>query len=268
MDNKDFQCYVGHMLLSSMASSAAPSTTPSWVAVLGTVSGIVTAIGVLVAGAFAYFKFVKGRTLRPRCSIDISPRLIRIGGNRALQVSIAVKNEGQVALLFPSDVPQRLLIGQADRYLWKQAYETGQPVRWEDSKFPEVRWSLAVPEGAVLDPVEVVDPPRLRWVRRSWLLELLDGDKLEPGEQWMRSILVPVAADSVAYLLRVWVRACRHVAIRHTTSHRLHCCKGKTSPLSWWREVYVLPEEGNSDDNGRKAATGTIRKARQGTSLP
>jgi hypothetical protein len=246
-----------------MAPPTAVSATPSWVAVLGTVSGIVTAIGVLVAGAFTYFKFAKGRTLRPRCSIDILPYLISIDGSRAIQVSIAVKNEGQVALLFPSDVPQRMLIGQADRYLWKEAYAKRQPVRWEDSKFPTIHWSLAVPEGEVLDPVEVANPPRWRWVRRSWLLELLDGDKLEPGEQWMRSILVPVAEDSVAYLLRVWVRACRHVAVRHTTWHRLHCCRGRTPPLSWWREVYVLPREVNRDDNGRKPqGTGASRSAR------
>jgi hypothetical protein len=234
------------MLLASMASPTVSLAAPSWVAILGTVSGIVTAIGVLVAGGFAYFKFAKGRTLRPRCSIDISPHLTSVDGSRALLLSIAVKNEGQVALLFPSDVPQRLLIGQADRSLWTQAHAKGQPVRWEDSKLPAVHWSLAVPEGEVLDPAEISHPPRWRWVRRSWLLQLLDGDKLEPGEQWMRSTLVPVAEDSVAYLLRVWVRACRHVAIWHTTWHRLHCCRGKTPPLSWWREVYVLPKEEES----------------------
>lgn len=231
-----------------MASStaAAAAAAPSWVAILGTVSGIVTAIGVLIAGAFTYFKFAKGRTLRPRCSIDILHNLMSVDGGRALLVSIAVKNEGQVALLFPSNVPQRLLIGQADKTLWKQAHAKGQPVRWEDSRLPAIHWSLAVPEGEVLDPVEVAYPPRWRWVRRSWLLQLLDGDKLEPGEQWMRSILIPVAEDSVAYLLRVWVRACRHVAIWQTTRHRVHCCRGKTPALSWWREVYVLPKEAES----------------------
>jgi hypothetical protein len=110
------------------ASSAAPSTAPGWVATSGTVSAIITAVGVIIAGGFAYFKFIKGRTFRPRCSIDIDPELITIGESRALQVSVTVRNEGLVALLFPSNIPQRLFVGQADSAIWKRACERSRRV--------------------------------------------------------------------------------------------------------------------------------------------
>ena len=106
---------------------------------IGTVSAIITAVGVIIAGGFAYFKFIKGRTFRPRCSIDIDPQLMEIGESRALQVSVTVRNEGLVALLFPSDIPQSLFVGQADSAIWKQACERRRRVAWERSRIPKGR---------------------------------------------------------------------------------------------------------------------------------
>lgn len=240
------------MFVVALTSLQTPSpTTPAWVAVLGTASAMITAVGIIIAGIFAYFKLVKGRTLHPRFLIDIDPRLVEAGEGRALRISVTARNEGQTALLVLSDVQQQLLVSQADNRIWRQACECGQPVRWEESEFPLIEWNLAYPEREALDRLldelkeaqaeEEHDTPWWRQLNRAELLKQLDGDKLEPGEQWARSTLVPVESDSVAYLVCVQVKACRHVAVRHVIRHRRRCCDTKSSHLTWQREIYVLP---------------------------
>ena len=226
------------------ASSAPSSTAPTWIAISGTVSSIITAVGVIIAGVFAFFKFSKGRTFHPRCLIQIDPQLIDVGGSRALHVSVTVRNDGLVALLFPDETQQLLLVGQADSSIWKQACERQWPVAWEKSTIPKIEYSLAVPDGNSLElstSVESQDPPWWRWLSRTWLLHYLRGETLEPGEQWVRSTLVPVSSKSVAYLLRARISACRHVGIRHVMPHRRRCCRNDSPSIIWLRDSYLLP---------------------------
>jgi hypothetical protein len=157
--------------------------------------------------------------------------------NRALQISVTVRNESQIALFFPyRNNPQPLRIGQANAVMWKQACKRRSTIFWEKGIPQQIEVSLAIPEGVVLDPStggtgSENDPDLL-------------GDRLEPGEQWARSALVPVARDCVAYLLLVKVGACRHVAPRQAAAHKRNCCGESQSPnLGWRREIYVLPEE-------------------------
>lgn len=251
----------------SAALPTASSAAPPWVAVFGTASAIITAIGVTIAGAFAYFKFVKGRTLHPRCSIDIDPQFVGVGKTHALRISVTARNEGQTALLVLSDVQQQLLVSQADSIVWQRACDCRQRVRWEESGLPLIEWNLAVPDREALEAhleilkareaqareaeareAQVRTKRRAQWWRLKWwrlwraeMLDHLDGDKLEPGEQWARSTLVPVKSDSVAYLVCAQIRACRHVAVRHVRAHQRNCCDSESPHLSWKREVYVLP---------------------------
>ena len=232
-------------VLAAIAPTSA-STDPPWIAVSGTVSAMITAAGVIFAGLFAFFKFSKGRTFRPRCSIHIEPKLIEIGGSRAIEVSVTVRNDGLVALLFPSDTPQRLLVGQADAAIWKKARDRQWPVVWEKSSIPRIRYSLAVPDGNSLEipksgTTQTPPPPWWGRLNRRWLLRHLRGDTLEPGEEWARSALVPVSSEGVAYLLRARVSACRHVGVRHVMSHRRRCCRKKSPGIIWTRDVYLLP---------------------------
>lgn len=175
---------------------------------------------------------------------------IELAGTLALRVSVIVRNDSQVALLFLSDVPQKLLVGQADITAWRRARERGQPVRWEDIE--PIRWGLNVPEGEILDPPQGT-AHRPWWRRRpsrGWLLDHLSGEKLEPGEQWARSALIPVPTDNVAYLLRAEICACRHVAVRHILWHRVYCSNNEEPRLTWSREIYAFPRE--FDNNGER----------------
>ena len=254
------------------ASSAPPSTAPGWASLFGTVAAMVTAAGVVIGGIFAYFKFSKGRTFRARISLRIDPKLTEIGGSPALQVSVTVRNEGLIALLFPSDLAQRLYIGQADSAIWNRACGRQRQVRWENSSIQMRRYNLAVHEGDCLKPPTIgkaQNPPEphnpefstTRGGRNPWwqrlsrgqLLQDLSGDILEPGEEWIRCTLVPVSSEGVAYLLRAEISACRHVAVRHVRSHRRHCLKNKEVGQPFVRDV-ILSAKG-SDSNGQRPAT-------------
>lgn len=233
-----------------VATAAEATTAPTWVAITGTVSAMITAIGVVIAGLFAYFKFVKGRTFYPRCSIDMRSEIVGLADSLALRVSIIARNESQVALLFSSDARQKLVIGQADAALWRQACEKRQRVRWERIE-PMVR-PLNFPEGELLDLLDEPDRPWWQWRPSQHWMSYLRGDKLEPGEQWARTRLIPMPRDKVAYLLRAEISACRHVALRHVIWHRLYCSNGAESRWTWSREICVLPEEFDSNGQRRK----------------
>jgi hypothetical protein len=58
------------------------------------VGTVITAIAVLVGGIWAYSKFVRGRTFRPRLALESSGQWHRVDGLAILQVQISVKNIG------------------------------------------------------------------------------------------------------------------------------------------------------------------------------
>ena len=95
---------------------------------------MIAAIGVVFAGAFAYFKFVKGRIFHPRCSIDMDCQLVELAEGPMLRVSITLRNDGQIALLFLSEAQQTLVIGEANSAAWRLACKARQSVRWEDTQ--------------------------------------------------------------------------------------------------------------------------------------
>ena len=67
------------------------ATFKTWADVIGT---IITALAIIVGGTWAYFKFAKGRTFRPRIEIDMSGQWREVEGKKWLQARIRVKNIG------------------------------------------------------------------------------------------------------------------------------------------------------------------------------
>jgi hypothetical protein len=58
------------------------------------ISSSLTATAVVVGGIWAYFKFVKGRTYRPRLDVTILGQWREVGGMHFLWVRVVVKNIG------------------------------------------------------------------------------------------------------------------------------------------------------------------------------
>jgi len=61
---------------------------------IDTVGSLITSIAIVVGGIWAYFKFVKGRTFRPRIEITMSARWQKIRRRHWLLICIRVKNIG------------------------------------------------------------------------------------------------------------------------------------------------------------------------------
>lgn len=65
----------------------------------GGISSLVTALAVLAGGAWAYFKFVRGRIYHPRSAIEVKAQWHKLAGvGDALQVRISVTNFGSSKL--------------------------------------------------------------------------------------------------------------------------------------------------------------------------
>ncbi len=63
-------------------------------AVVSALSSAITALAVLIGGLWAYFKFVRGRTYRPRLSVTMSAQWHPLNGRPMLHARITVKNIG------------------------------------------------------------------------------------------------------------------------------------------------------------------------------
>lgn len=62
--------------------------------VVDIISATTTAVALTVGGLWAYFKFVKGRTYRPRLEVGMSGRWRHLGGKDLLHARITVRNIG------------------------------------------------------------------------------------------------------------------------------------------------------------------------------
>jgi hypothetical protein len=62
--------------------------------VAGIVGSAVTALAVIVGGSWAYFKFVKGRTYRPRLEVNLFGQWREVNGAKRYHARITVRNIG------------------------------------------------------------------------------------------------------------------------------------------------------------------------------
>src|SRR5512132_4173741 len=62
--------------------------------IVGIVGTAITALAVIIGGIWAYFKFVKGRTYRPRLEVGLFGQWRIINGRPLLQARLTVKNIG------------------------------------------------------------------------------------------------------------------------------------------------------------------------------
>ena len=75
-------------------ASTAPSTLDSAKTLAEAVQAAVTTIALVVGGIWAYFRFVKERTYRPRLEVGMHGEWRRVGRQRLLSARVTVKNIG------------------------------------------------------------------------------------------------------------------------------------------------------------------------------
>lgn len=173
---------IDYRALSDLIYRAA-AEQPLWVEVPATISSIITAAGLIVAGTWAYVRFARGRILHASCKLGLSARkLTMYGDTAALKITATIENSGGLRLLFPASSSQTIAISEADPTIWEDAVQNGE-VLWSEGRF--YRTDILTHEGAKRD---------LR--------------TLEPGEQMRRFILVPLADHTcTAYRISMYVEA-------------------------------------------------------------
>jgi hypothetical protein len=82
------------VLLAQAGSDEKASLLDNVKTVVDIVGTAVTAAAVMIGGIWAYFKFVKGRTYRPRLEAGLSGQWSLVDGRHLLQARITVKNIG------------------------------------------------------------------------------------------------------------------------------------------------------------------------------
>lgn len=258
-------------------SPAGASGTPLWPATFGTVAQIITAAGIIIGGAFAYFKLVKGRAFRPRAEIVTKPRIVSLNGDLGLHIPIRLQNSGQVSLLFSPRAPQQVYLSQIKADTWNKACRDMKLVPWEKYA-AENPFGIALPEGRGFDQAykreklsdlpadnesadsvdnESAESKKLaERLAEAWGLNELNGcEKIAPGESWIREILIPIKSDTVACLVRVSTHPCTHVARWRAPVHKRRCCQASEEEddnaelnsrgLRFWKDVFVtIPERG------------------------
>jgi hypothetical protein len=135
----------------------------------------VTAIAVILGGIWAYFKFVKGRTYRPRLGVGLTGQWRLVDGRHLLHARITVKNIGaskvtllqrgtglRVSVLVP-DQP----VAPASA-VWKhvKVFEILGEHQWiepEETVSDDLLLNLGIPE-----PAPMLFEARLVWRRLVW----------------------------------------------------------------------------------------------------
>jgi hypothetical protein len=78
----------------SHGGASTPSRLDNFKTLADAIGQIITSLAVIVGGTWAYFKFARGRTLRPKLSIEMSGQWLKAGRKHWLQVRIKVTNIG------------------------------------------------------------------------------------------------------------------------------------------------------------------------------
>jgi len=86
-------------MLISNGSSAAASLLDNIKSIVGIVGPSITALALIIAGIWAYFKFAKGRTFKDRLQVDLDGWWHIADGRNLLQARVTLKNIGSSRIL-------------------------------------------------------------------------------------------------------------------------------------------------------------------------
>jgi len=107
---------------------------------------IITSLAVIVGGIWAYFKFAKGRTLRPKLAIDVSGQWLRKNRKHWLHARITVENIGT----------SKVTITQKGTYIEVKVLAASQPSPPDYAKWKSVGEYEILDDHRWIEPGETV----------------------------------------------------------------------------------------------------------------
>jgi hypothetical protein len=125
----------------------------TWATWLQAAAAAFTAAGLIAAGFWALFRFRRGRTFMPRCSIELGCAATSIQGKTALQVNVTIKNCGDSRVRFqPTDI-SRIEISSVNIDEWCRLKDS-RCVEWKNEDWRMREDLLAVGQERV-QPVDL-----------------------------------------------------------------------------------------------------------------
>jgi hypothetical protein len=220
------------------SDAASRTSVADWITA---VTGLVTALGVVAAGVFAYFKFFRGRLFEPRVDLELKASKLSLVQESAMKVDVTIRNIGQTVLMFADEYLQQLLVVGLESSRFAAARMKTEPVRWTNPTWVFEQDILA-DEGSYfpLEQYRIAPEHRVKPAEKDV------GEPLEAGVAFRRSILVPVPEDRDCFLVIVRVNACSHYG--SLSKHRHEMCKNGKRPPVLWEARQVVHLGGEEDD--------------------
>lgn len=100
----------------------------------------------IIGGIWAYFKFIKGRTVKPKLAIDMSGQWLRGGRKRWLHVRITVRNIGT----------SKVILRQEGTYLEVRVLDARQPSPPDYAKWKSAGKYEVLDDHHWIEPGEIV----------------------------------------------------------------------------------------------------------------
>jgi hypothetical protein len=173
------------------------------------VGSIATAGAIIAGGLWAYFNFAKGRTYKPRLSVEITGQWRSVNSQQVFQVRIRVTNIGASKVSLKQSgtglrisLPAKDQSNSPDSFSWEPVLTTptdGQPTQRTFVIFKDHEWiepSETISEDLLLNlaptPTTVLLETRLVWGLSAHAND--DSDRLKNVVVFARQIVSPESA--------------------------------------------------------------------------
>lgn len=112
-----------HAQLTQLAAAALPSPSPNaatavsphWKDVVTAANDTLRTRAILIGGAFAYFKYLRGRIHYASLALSLEPIVIEIDKRRALSITTTITNSGTYQMVADMGCRQRVSLRCLDR---------------------------------------------------------------------------------------------------------------------------------------------------------
>lgn len=148
---------------------AMPWASVGWTDIVQATATAVTALGLLIGGVWAFFRFRTSRSFMPRCSIQLDCAVTGVDTTQVLRVDAVITNCGFALVTFNPTDRARVEVSPVHA-----VNDRHGGILWPKAEWPLIEDLLAV-EGSRLNPIE-----------------------LEPGQDIRRSVLFVLPASWTA----------------------------------------------------------------------
>lgn len=159
---------------------------PTWYYALDLGVKAVTVGALVLGGWVGYLRYLRGRVFHAKADLELSAKLRDVQESPALDLRVNVKNSGTCRLTFPAHTIQLIEVCGVLQSEWREAVAELREPDWD---------KLCFYRNPIFKPGSTTD---------------FADRELEPGQGWMRTILVPIPTDPdpVAYRARLYVEGC------------------------------------------------------------